>query len=248
MQSKFNDPSDFEHPDRFQWMDGVMKDHPAGVSITSMEVWHAVLGQQPPPDSQPHAFFAFRDEEFIQGVDEDWQWIFDFEYLPEDAKVRDAVAQQYTKTALYDQYKADLGTITKQIRGASSRAKYFDYEPSEPIVVKETGRLPTGKRFGTGSVGGLEFFAEKVCVCVADKQHRQPARTNSRGTADGTQTTTTTTKHTHTHKHNNTHTTHACNTELGTCPAPPRRLTSSHLFPPQHTRTHTGLCDAVLCH
>ena len=33
---------------------------------------------------------------------------------------------------------------------------------SEPVVVKETGRLPNGKRFGTGSVSGLDYFADKI--------------------------------------------------------------------------------------
>ena len=32
----------------------------------------------------------------------------------------------------------------------------------EPIEVKETGRLPNGKRFGTGSVGQMDFFADKL--------------------------------------------------------------------------------------
>ncbi|EGD73562.1 hypothetical protein PTSG_05269 [Salpingoeca rosetta] len=162
VQEKFNDPDDFEHPDRFAWMPKVQQAHPAGVSITSMEVWHAVLGQEAATMEQPHAFFAFRDHEFMKAVDEDWQWIFDFEYLPENAQVKESLAPQYTKTPLYSQYKTDLDTITSQIRSATKKAKSFDYQPGQPIVVKETGRLPTGKRFGTGSVGGLDFFAEKV--------------------------------------------------------------------------------------
>eukprot|EP00045_Choanoeca_perplexa_P017800 m.267119 g.267119 ORF g.267119 m.267119 type:complete len:1900 (+) comp17636_c0_seq2:61-5760(+) len=162
VQSEFNAPGDFVEPKRFGWMDPVVKAHPKGISITSMEVWHAVLGPELAKIEQPHAFFAFRDTGFTENVADDWKWIFDFEYRPEDANLPEAVEMQYTKTPEYTQYKDDFDTITTQIRAATDRAVSFDYTPGEPVVVKETGRLPNGKRFGTGSVSGLDYFADKI--------------------------------------------------------------------------------------
>lgn len=94
-------------------------------------------------------------------MDPEWQWIFDFEYKPENAELSASIVHQYTKTPLYEQYQHDFDIITQQIR-TSNKAKYFDYTPQAPIVVKETGKLPNGKRFGTGTVGGLNDFAERV--------------------------------------------------------------------------------------
>jgi hypothetical protein len=48
-------------------------------------------------------------------VADDWQWIFDFEYRPEVAKLPEAVEMQYTKTSLYNQYRKDFETITSQV-------------------------------------------------------------------------------------------------------------------------------------
>jgi hypothetical protein len=67
VQEKFNSPEDFNEPARFAWMQQVMGTHPGGISITSMEVWHAVLGADAPRLQQPHAFFAFRDDAFLSG-------------------------------------------------------------------------------------------------------------------------------------------------------------------------------------
>ncbi len=70
VQEKFNPPSEFEHPDHFAWMEEVMRAHPAGLSITSMEVWHALLGMHAQGE-QPHAFFSFRDSAFMADVPAD---------------------------------------------------------------------------------------------------------------------------------------------------------------------------------
>eukprot|EP00052_Salpingoeca_macrocollata_P003868 m.38159 g.38159 ORF g.38159 m.38159 type:complete len:337 (-) comp13732_c0_seq1:420-1430(-) len=164
VQEKFNPPSDFTHPDRFGWMDAALSAHPHGLSITSLEVWHALLGRQS-TDQQPHAFFAFRNPTtFMSKVDPDWQWVFDFEYrLPTDA-IPDTVASQYQRNDKCNLYRRDLDLITEQIKQSADKGQsvWFEYDPAETPIVKETGRLPNGKRFGTGTVQGLDFFAQQV--------------------------------------------------------------------------------------
>ena len=160
MQDTFNRPEDFNEPDRFSWMNDVKKAHPNGISITSMEVWHAVLGARLNSSSsdknqQPHAFFAFRDTGFMSQVADDWKWVFDYEYRGLEDKVNKDSEQQYQRTQLCEQYRSDFDTITKQIRAAKDRCVCFDYKPQGKPIVEQTGKLPNGKRFGTG-----------VCVCV----------------------------------------------------------------------------------
>ena len=63
---------------------------PNQVSITSLEVYHAVMGcRRDAKDAEkgPHAFFFMRDPAFKAKIDKGMQWIFDFEHLEEDAKV-----------------------------------------------------------------------------------------------------------------------------------------------------------------
>lgn len=144
---------EFDEPARYDWMEKVKGAHPEGISITSMEVWHAVLGATAVPENaQPHAFFAFRDPSFFANVEPDWQWVFDFEYRPEDAELPDNVVHQYSKTPLCAQYRHDFDTITEQIRSATDRCVSFDYSVDHEVETRETGRLPSGKRFGTGTV------------------------------------------------------------------------------------------------
>jgi WD40 repeat protein len=163
VQEKFNPPSDFEQPEHFAWMEDVMRQHPAGLSITSMEVWHALLGCTA-PGQQPHAFFSFRDPSFAKAVPADWQWVFDFEYLPTSAPVDLAVSQQYSSSTHFSQYRKDLDTITEQIRRSQADGKSicFDYSPVGPVHTRQTGQLPNGKRFGTGSVTNLQAFCQEV--------------------------------------------------------------------------------------
>eukprot|EP00051_Salpingoeca_urceolata_P011054 m.135968 g.135968 ORF g.135968 m.135968 type:complete len:1880 (+) comp16965_c1_seq4:890-6529(+) len=161
VQEEFNAPEEFDHPEKFGWMEEVKQAHPHGISITSMEVWHAVLGNQS-KGMQPHAFFAFRDPSISQNVESDWQWLFDFEYRPEDASLPDTVKMQYSKTKLYDAYRKDVDTITTQIRSANDKCVCFDYAPKGEVITRKTGQLDNGKLFGTGSVQDLDHFAQQV--------------------------------------------------------------------------------------
>jgi telomerase protein component 1 len=187
VQETFNSPNDFDHPENFAWMTGVKKEHPKGehvcdnhnhiphstfthalallarglgISITSMEVWHAVLGEKRTSE-MPHAFFAFRKPDFVETVDHKWKWLFDFEYLPEGAKVEEDLKHQYAITKEFHDYRKDMDTITRQIK-SSKNCVSFEYSPSGNVLTKQTGQLPNGKRFGTGSVSGLDQFADEM--------------------------------------------------------------------------------------
>jgi hypothetical protein len=52
----------------------------------------------------------------IPAVDNDWQWVFDFEYRDEEAVIPESVAQQYTRTPMAPRYRRDLDTLTDQVR------------------------------------------------------------------------------------------------------------------------------------
>eukprot|EP00050_Salpingoeca_kvevrii_P011196 m.13501 g.13501 ORF g.13501 m.13501 type:complete len:1959 (+) comp3308_c0_seq1:33-5909(+) len=161
VQTEFNPPSDFDEPERFEWMKDALKAHPHGLSITSMEVWHALLGAKAPTVQQPHAFFAFRETDFMEQVDDDWKWVFDFEYVSPDKELPESLELQYSKTDLVDTYRKDMETITRQIK-EDPRAVSFSYNPRGKPITKQTGILPNRKRMGTGTVTGLEEFADNI--------------------------------------------------------------------------------------
>lgn len=127
------------------------------------QVYHAVIGcrrSEAEAKKGPHAFIFFRDNAFKQKVPKGMQWIFDFEYLSEDAEVDAAVQYQYTKTDRYQRYKDDLADLNHQLRNSPDVCVPIDYYPTfgeegDGSKVEKTGQLPTGKMFGVGYVGGM---------------------------------------------------------------------------------------------
>jgi len=74
VQRTFNPREQFTRQDTFEWLERAWAGcQPHGMSITSMEVWHALLGCSS-ESKVPHAFFAFRDDSFVkESVDEEWR-------------------------------------------------------------------------------------------------------------------------------------------------------------------------------
>eukprot|EP00052_Salpingoeca_macrocollata_P020307 m.170390 g.170390 ORF g.170390 m.170390 type:complete len:1854 (-) comp21223_c1_seq1:109-5670(-) len=166
VQDKYDPPESYVHPEYFGWLRQVCTNAP--VSITSLEVYHAVLGctrDQESVANGPHALILYRKPEFKQKVPQGMRWLFDFEYLTENAKVDAAVEHQYTRTDEYQNYKTDLDAMNAQLRESPDVAIFKEYAPTfgqagDGSKVEKTGQLPSGKMFGVGYVGGLSDFGK----------------------------------------------------------------------------------------
>eukprot|EP00163_Fabomonas_tropica_P033654 TRINITY_DN8947_c1_g2_i1.p1 TRINITY_DN8947_c1_g2~~TRINITY_DN8947_c1_g2_i1.p1 ORF type:complete len:452 (+),score=94.95 TRINITY_DN8947_c1_g2_i1:514-1869(+) len=167
VQEKYDTPDQFEEEDNYEWLK--VLDTREQVSITSLEVYHATVGARFSADSYkgPHSFIYYRDPSFKAEVPEDFRWLFDFEFLDEDAMVREEVQYQYTKTSKYQGYFDDLEDLNKILKASPDVAKFRTYHPTfgekgDGSKVEKTGQLPTGKMFGCGWTGNLAEFAKQV--------------------------------------------------------------------------------------
>ena len=132
---KVNTPQDFEKPERFAWIqDGNLGVHAKKLSITELEIYDDLLGRGEDNQGHKRAFVYFRDDqEFINEVDPDMRWIFDFEHISEeDVKMRgltDSVKVQYVITPEATLRRRDYDNVNDLIRKRAN-------DPSGPALVR----------------------------------------------------------------------------------------------------------------
>ena len=186
-----NKPKVFEKPERFAWIEDTnLGVHEKKLSITELEIYHALLGRREDNQDFKRAFVYFRDDqEFINKVDAGMRWIFDFDHISEEdvqtRKIADSVKVQYAITPEAALRRRDYDQVDKLIRKRAS-------DTSGPVLVRTytptsattriTGQMPgaNGKKFGVGHVIGLQDLERQIYIDLFEainaqypKPHRQ---------------------------------------------------------------------------
>lgn len=143
----------------YQWLEELRAES-RQLSITQLEVLHAVLSHPRTHVQVPHAFAYFRDNTFMDDVPPADRWMFDFDYKHPEEPCREDSTLQYTTTPLATQYLQDLVDVNRALQ-RSKLCRSSSYSCSF-LRAETTGELPSGKRFGCGWVGELDGFIQQV--------------------------------------------------------------------------------------
>ena len=75
----------------------------------------------------PTVFFYKRSITNAEEIENEMRWVYDFEYVPEDAKLDPDTENQYTKTSKAQVYQNDKDELDQYLR-ALTHVKYSDYK------------------------------------------------------------------------------------------------------------------------
>jgi len=81
------------------------------------------------------------------------------------ATIDENLRLQYQQSSSAAKFRADMDSLNASIK-ANKKAVCFDYTPTGQVKTQQTGQLANGKRFGTGSVGGLDNFAKELLAML----------------------------------------------------------------------------------